>query len=99
MGMSLLVPEHSSDAVVKFPHRLHDSEKLNVMAFGVREAARGHGVSLALACYSLVELAQRGAKYLSLTLGIDTNWPARRTAEKLGAFVCANYVTYRRLFR
>jgi hypothetical protein len=99
MGMSLLIPEHSNRAVVTFPRRLHDSERLDVMAFGVREAARGHGVNLAIACHSLLELAWRGAKYLSLTLGIDDNWPARRTAEKLGAFVCANYVVYRRNFR
>ena len=33
-----------------------------------------------------------------LTLVLDHNWPSRRTAEKLGATVCANYVTYRRRF-
>jgi hypothetical protein len=29
---------------------------------------------------------------------MDDNWPSRRTAEKLGASVCANYVVYRRPF-
>jgi hypothetical protein len=39
-----------------------------------------------------LELIKRGAKYLSYTLVLDDNWPSRRTAEKLGAFVCANYM-------
>lgn len=99
VGISLLTPERSSSAVVQFPYQLQDSERLNVMAIGVRDSARGHGVSLAITCHSLLELAQRGVKYLSLTLVLDDNWPARRTAEKLGAFVCANYVAYRRNFR
>ena len=39
-----------------------------------------------------------GAFYLSYTLVLDDNWPPRPTAEKLGAKVCANYVTCRRNF-
>lgn len=99
LGILLLIPEHSSDAVVKFPRRIHDSEKLNVLVIGVRESARRHKVSLAMAGYGLRELARRGASYLSYTLVFDDNWPSRRTAERLGAFVCANYVVYRRNFR
>jgi hypothetical protein len=30
---------------------------------------------------------------------LDDNWPSRRTAEKLGASVCANYLVYRRDLR
>lgn len=45
------------------------------------------------------ELVRRGAKYLSYTLVLDDNWPSRRTGEKLGASVCANYLVYRHNFR
>jgi len=37
---------------------------------------------------------------MAITIEVpDDNWPLRRTAEKLGARVCANYVAYRRNFR
>jgi hypothetical protein len=65
----------------------------------MREAfALSQGVSLAMAAYAYLELVRRGAK-LSNTLVLNDNWPSRRTAEKLGAFVCANYIVYRRNFR
>jgi hypothetical protein len=99
VGMLLLVPEHSGDAVLKPGRGLQDEEKLNILAIGVRESARGRGVNLGMASYGFLELIRRGAKYLSYTLVLDDNWPSRRTAEKLGAFVCANYVAYRRNFR
>jgi hypothetical protein len=99
VGMSLLIPARSNCAIVAFPHRLHDSERLNVMAIGVQEAARGRGLGLTMAGYGLTELACRGTKYASYTLVGDDNWPSRRIAQKLGAFVCANYVAYRRNFR
>jgi hypothetical protein len=98
VGMLLLVPEHSSVAVLKPGRMLQDSEKLNVLAIGVRETARGRGVNLAMAGYGFLELVRRGAKYLSYTLVLDDNWPSRRTGEKLGASVCANYLAYRRNF-
>jgi hypothetical protein len=60
--------------------------------------ARGRGVNLAMAAYGFLELVQRGAKYLSYTLVLDDNWASRRTGEKLGASVCANYLAYRRNF-
>jgi GNAT superfamily N-acetyltransferase len=99
MGMLLLVPEHSGDAVLKHGRALYDEERLNILAIGVREPARGHGVNLAMSSYGFLKLVRRGATYLSYTLVLDDNWPSRRTAQKLGAFVCANYVAYRRNFR
>jgi len=99
VGIVLVTPETSEGALLAPGRVLHDSEKLNFLGIGVREAARGRGVNLAMAAYSYLELIRRGAKYLSYTLVLDDNWPSRRTAEKLGAYVCANYMVYRRNFR
>jgi GNAT superfamily N-acetyltransferase len=99
LGMLFVVPEFTATAILKPGRVLKDSEKLNILAIGVRESARGQGVNLAMAGYAYLELVGRGAKYLSYTLVVDDNWPSRRTAEKLGAFVCANYMVYRRNFR
>jgi hypothetical protein len=99
VGMLLVVPAISATAILKPGRILKDSEKLNILAIGVCEAQRGQGVNLAMAAYAYLELVRRGAKYLSYTLVLDDNWPSRRTAEKLGAFVCANYMVYRRNFR
>ena len=99
VGMLFVVPEVSATAILNPGRVLKDSEKLNILAIGVRESARGQGVNLAMAAYAYLELVRRGAKYLSYTLVLDDNWPSRRTAEKLGAFVCANYMVYRRNFR
>lgn len=99
VGLLLLTPEHTSDVILQAGRTLHESEKLNVLAIGVREAARGRGVNLAMASYGFLELVRRGATYLSYTLVLDDNWPSRRTAGKLGAAICANYVVYRRNFR
>jgi hypothetical protein len=95
-GMLFVVPEVTATAIVKPGRVLKDSEKLNILGIGVRESARGRGVNLAMAAYAYLELVRRGAKYLSYTLVLDDNWPSRRTGEKLGAFVCANYMVYRR---
>jgi hypothetical protein len=65
----------------------------------VLEPGRGRGVNLAMAAYSYLHLIKNGSKYLSYTLVLDDNWPSRRTAEKLGAKICANYITYRRDLR
>jgi len=89
-------PEVSEMAILKAGRSLKDSEKLNILGIGVREPARGKGVNLAIAGYAYLEMVRRGAKFLSYTLVVDDNWPSRRTGEKLGAFVCANYLTYRR---
>jgi hypothetical protein len=98
VGMLLLVPDHNAEAILKPGRTVRDDERLNVLAIGVRESDRGRGVNLAMASYGYLELVRRGAKYLSYTLVLDDNWASRRTAEKLGASVCANYVAYRRNF-
>jgi GNAT superfamily N-acetyltransferase len=98
VGTLLVAPEDSQHAVLAPGRTLADSERLNFLGIGVREAARGRGVNLAMAAYAYLELIKRGAKFLSYTLVLDDNWPSRRTAEKLGAKVCANYVAYRRNF-
>jgi GNAT superfamily N-acetyltransferase len=74
-------------------------EKMNVLGIGVRERARGRGVNYAMASHAYLELIRRGLTYLSYTLVLDDNWPSRRTAEALGAEICANYAIYRRNFR
>jgi GNAT superfamily N-acetyltransferase len=99
VGFLVVVPEISAFAVTNPGRELRDDEKLNFLGIGVRESARGRGVNLGMAARTYLELAKRGAKYLSYTLVLDDNWPSRRTGEKLGAYVCANYVTYRRNFR
>jgi len=99
VGTLMVVPEETAHAALKPGRVVEDSEKLNFLGIGVREVARGRGVNLAMASYAYLKLIQRGAKYLSYTLVVDDNWPSRRTAEKLGAKVCANYLAYRRSFR
>lgn len=99
VGVVQASPEISWTAALKPGRQLRDTERLNFLGIGVHETARGRGVNLAMAAYAYLELVRRGAKYLSYTLVLDDNWPSRRTAEKLGAFVCANYVVYRRKFR
>jgi len=99
VGGLLVIPETTEFAVLRPGRSLEDSEKLNALGIGVVESARGKGVNLALAGSSFLELVRRGAKYLSYTLVYDDNWPSRRTGEKLGAYVCANYMVYRRNFR
>ncbi len=98
VGALMVMPESTEAALLKPGHALDNSEKLNFLGIGVRESARGRGVNLAMASYAYLELIRRGAKYLSYTLVLDDNWPSRRTAEKLGAKVWANYVVYRRNF-
>jgi hypothetical protein len=99
VGTLMVAPEETAHALVKPGRVLDDSEKLNFLGIGVREVARGRGVNLGMASYAYLKLIERGAKYLSYTLVVDDNWPSRRTARKLGAKVCANYVVYRRNFR
>jgi GNAT superfamily N-acetyltransferase len=99
VGAVWVVPESTGTAHLSPRRTLADSERLNVFAIGVRESARGSGVNLALASHAYLELVRRGAKAVSYTLVLDDNWPSRRTAEKLGGRIRANYVTYRRNFR
>ena len=41
-------------------------------------------------------MAANAERYAGYTLVLDDNWPSRRTAERLGARVTGNFVTYRR---
>jgi GNAT superfamily N-acetyltransferase len=99
VGALWVVPNLSMTAVIAPGREIRDEEKLNLLGIGVRKAARGRGVNLAMAAASYLKLARRGARYLSYTLVLDDNWPSRRTGEKLGGEVCANYIVYRRSFR
>jgi hypothetical protein len=96
VGIALGIPELSFLASVSEGRQLSGAERLNTFGLGVRESARGRGVNLAMAAYSYLELVKRGATHVSYTMVLDDNWPSRRTAEKLGARVRANYVVYRR---
>jgi GNAT superfamily N-acetyltransferase len=99
VGQVTVVPETSAFASVSPGRTLEPTERLNWLGIGVRTPARGRGVNMALAAHAFLELVRRGASHLSYTLVLDDNWPSRRTAEKLGAEVCASYVAYRRSFR
>jgi hypothetical protein len=98
VGVCFVSPEIASAIAVR-TRDLREDEKLNFLGIGVRDAARRQGVNLAMAAYSYLELVRRGASYVSYTLVLDDNWPSRRTAEKLGANICANYMVYRRNFK
>jgi hypothetical protein len=93
------VPDVSSFAVVAPGRTVAPAERLNSLGIAVRQRARGLGVNLAMAAHAFLASVERGATHVSYTLVLDDNWPSRRTAEKLGASVCANYVTYRRRLR
>jgi len=93
------VPDTSFLAALAPGRSLRGEERVNFLGIGVHRAARGRGVNLGMAAYTYLELARRGYSHLSYTLVLDDNWPSRRTAEKLGAYVCANYLVYRRNFR
>jgi GNAT superfamily N-acetyltransferase len=99
LGVVQAAPELSMTAALQPGRMLHPAERMNFLGIGVCAAGRGRGVNLALAAHAFLELARRGAEYVSYTLVLDDNWPSRRTAEKLGAYVCANYVVYRRDLR
>ena len=99
VGFLWVVPELSMMAATAPGRELRPDERLNFLGIGVLDEARGRGVNLAMAGFAYLELASRGATHVSYTLVVDDNWPSRRTAEKLGAAVCANYVVYRRNFR
>jgi hypothetical protein len=60
VGMLVAVPEMTALAVVTPPRILHDSEKLNVCIFGVRESERGMGLHFGMAASVYLGL-QNGA--------------------------------------
>jgi hypothetical protein len=99
VGALWYAPEVSAFAVTAPGRRIAPEERLNTLGIAVRAPARGRGVNLAMAAHAFLDSVRRGATHLSYTLVLDHNWASRRTAEKLGATVCANYVTYRRRFR
>src|SRR5262249_58339488 len=91
MGQVTAVPETSGFATLAPGRTLAPHERLNWLGIGVRVPARGRGLNLAMAGHAFLELARRGAEFVSYTLVLDDNWPSRRTAERLGADVCARY--------
>jgi len=97
-GVLWVAPEASAFARLGKGRVLRPDEKVNFLGIGVRRAERGRGLNLGMASYAYLELIRRGATWLSYTMVLDDNWPSRRTAEKLGARACANYVVYRRNF-
>ncbi len=100
VGCVWCTPETASVLASTAPGReLAPNEKVNFLGIGVREPARRQGVNLAMAAYAYLELVARGATHISYTLVLDDNWPSRRTAEKLGAAICGNYMVYRRNFK
>ncbi len=99
MGVLWVTPDTSFLARLAPGRMLRAEERVNFLGIGVREAARGRGLSLGMAAHAYLELARRGYRHVSYTIVLDDNWPSRRTAEKLGAAVCANYLVYRRRFR
>ncbi|MGH2726713.1 MAG: GNAT family N-acetyltransferase [Actinomycetota bacterium] len=96
-GVLWVTPDPSIAAIAE-GRALRDDERVNFLGIGVHESARGTGLNIAMASYAYLELIRRGANWLSYTLVRDDNWPSRRTAEKLGAFVCASFLVYRRDF-
>ncbi len=75
---------------------LAPSERLNFLGIGVRVEARGTGLSMAMVARTYLELHRRGATHVGYTMVLEDNWASRRTAEKLGLKVRANYLVYRR---
>jgi len=99
VGVLWVMPEITMTGTTAPGREIRDDERLNFLGIGVRVLARGRGVNLAMAAYSYLELVRRGQTHVSYTLVLDDNWPSRRTGEKLGGEVCANYLVYRRNFR
>ena len=99
VGCLWVAPETTFLAATAPGRDVRPDEKLNFLGIGVLEPARRRGVNLAMASYAYLELVRRGATHVSYTFVLDDNWPSRRTAEKLGAEVCASYVAYRRNLR
>jgi len=100
VGFCFVLPDDPpSHATFAAGRTLRPSEKLNLLAIGVRQPARGRGVNYAMASYAYLELVRRGWTHVSYTLVLDHNWPSRRTGEGLGASLCANYLAYRRNLR
>ncbi len=96
VGVLWVNPEFTVTAVTTEGRDVRADERLNTLGIGVLRQARGKGVNLAMSAYSYLRLVKQGYSHLSYTLVLDDNWPSRRTAERLGAYVCGNYMVYRR---
>jgi RimJ/RimL family protein N-acetyltransferase len=94
VGVVWIVPTTASLALTAPGRDVAPAERLNNLGIGVLAPVRGRGLNLALAGRAFLDLAAQGATHVSYTLVLDDNWPSRRTAEKLGAAVCAHYVAY-----
>jgi len=73
-----------------------EMKELSSFAVGVTPCERGRNLSVALGAHAYLQFIADGARYLSYGLVVDDNWSSRRAAQKLGGYVCANYLTYRR---
>jgi hypothetical protein len=96
VGVTLCFPFPSSQVRLAGDRQLLEEEHLNWFGIGVLESARGTGLNLAIAARTYLELVNRGAPYVNYGHVLDDNWPSRRTGEKLGGRVGANYLVYRR---
>jgi len=99
VGVVWVNPEMTALAVTSGDRQVRDDERLNTLGIGVLPQARGKGVNLAMAAYAYLQLVEQGYTHLSYTLVLDDNWPSRRTGERLGGYVCGNYMVYRRNLR
>jgi hypothetical protein len=99
MGVLWVSPDTSFLAQLAPGRARRPEEQVNFLGIGVSAPARRRGLNLGMAAHAYLEFARQGYTHLSYTMVLDDNWPSRRTAEKLGAQVCANYVAYRRNFR
>jgi len=99
LGVVWVTPDMSAFSARAPERNLRDEEKVNFLGIGVRDAARGHGLALGMAAHAYLRFARQGYRCVSYTIVLDDNWPSRRTAEKLGTYVCANYLAYRRNLR
>ncbi len=96
VGVTLCFPFPSSQVRLVGDRQLLAEEHLNWFGIAVLESARGTGLNLAIAARTYLELVNRGAPYVNYGHVLDDNWPSRRTGEKLGGRVGANYLVYRR---
>jgi Acetyltransferase (GNAT) family len=96
VGVTLCFPFASSQVRLVGDRQLLAEEHLNWFGIAVLESARGTGLNLAIAARTYLELVNRGAPYVNYGHVLDDNWPSRRTGEKLGGRVGANYLVYRR---
>jgi GNAT superfamily N-acetyltransferase len=96
VGVVWVNPEMTAMAVTSGDRQVRTDERLNTLGIGVLEQARGKGVNLAMASYAYLQLVEQGYTHVSYTLVLDDNWPSRRTGERLGGYVCGNYMVYRR---